>query len=308
MYIKICTYVCIAYISSHSKGPEQEQLRSPFVPYVRNTAERSIRNFDSQPYIYIYTSILAYIHTYIKTYRQTHRHRHTDTHTQTHTHTSTQTLQTCDCFKSEHELHMAISRIGVLLDTLEEMGLVLSLEKSHVIIAISGTNCRDVVRRTIHHDAKGPYILIPRAQGRTSKLRVSQQVKYLGIQISYRLFEKQTVKHRIAAAQLTFSRLRRWLCNRNISLKQRLNIWRACVFSTLMYGIFPTGFTYNDVLQLQQCIFSMYRNMIGDQQFYHTAYPHPNPASLWPWSPAPIVAQCWRPTAAPARSTTQWPL
>ena len=51
IYIYICTYVYIAYISSHSKGPEQEQLRSPFVPYVRNTAERSIHNFDSQPYI-----------------------------------------------------------------------------------------------------------------------------------------------------------------------------------------------------------------------------------------------------------------
>ena len=49
MYIFI--YFCIAYISSHSKGPEQDQLRSPFVPYVRNTAERSIHNFDSGPYI-----------------------------------------------------------------------------------------------------------------------------------------------------------------------------------------------------------------------------------------------------------------
>ena len=52
MYIYIYIYLCIAYISSHSKGPEQDQLRSPFVPYVRNTAERSIHNFDSGPYIH----------------------------------------------------------------------------------------------------------------------------------------------------------------------------------------------------------------------------------------------------------------
>ena len=50
MCIYIYIYLCIAYISSHSKGPEQDQLRSPFVPYVRNTAERSIHNFDSGPY------------------------------------------------------------------------------------------------------------------------------------------------------------------------------------------------------------------------------------------------------------------
>ena len=50
-------YLCIAYISSHSKGPEQDQLRSPFVPYVRNTAERSIHSFDSG-LIYIMYNIL----------------------------------------------------------------------------------------------------------------------------------------------------------------------------------------------------------------------------------------------------------
>ena len=65
VYIYIYKYLfnfCIAYISSHSKGPEQDQLRSPFVPYVRNTAERSIHNFDSAPYIYIYMCVwLIYV-------------------------------------------------------------------------------------------------------------------------------------------------------------------------------------------------------------------------------------------------------
>ena len=57
IYVYIYIYLCIAYISSHSKGPEQDQLRSPFVPYVRNTAERSTHNFDSGPYTYIYMCI-----------------------------------------------------------------------------------------------------------------------------------------------------------------------------------------------------------------------------------------------------------
>ena len=46
-------YIYVKPIFHHTKGPEQDQLRSPFVPYVRNSAERSIHNFDSQPYIYI---------------------------------------------------------------------------------------------------------------------------------------------------------------------------------------------------------------------------------------------------------------
>ena len=70
MYIIYVTYnvyiyICIAYISSHSKGPEQEQLRSPFVPYVRNTAERSIHNLDSGPYIYIYMIIYVHINIWV---------------------------------------------------------------------------------------------------------------------------------------------------------------------------------------------------------------------------------------------------
>ena len=55
-YIYIYIYVIylyIAYISFLSKGPEQNQLRSLFILYVRNTAERSIYNFDSELYINI---------------------------------------------------------------------------------------------------------------------------------------------------------------------------------------------------------------------------------------------------------------
>ena len=64
--IYIYIYLCIAYISSHSKGPEQDQLRSPFVPYVRNTAERSIHNFDSGPYTYIYIYVYIYVYIYYR--------------------------------------------------------------------------------------------------------------------------------------------------------------------------------------------------------------------------------------------------
>ena len=73
IFICICLYVyiylsifhlCIASISSHAKGPEQDQLRSPFVPYVRNTAERSIHNCDSQPFFNSTISIYIYIIIY----------------------------------------------------------------------------------------------------------------------------------------------------------------------------------------------------------------------------------------------------
>jgi len=176
-------------------------------------------------------------------------------------------LHSCDCFLNETELQLALKRIGILLDVIEDMGLTLALDKSHAMISIGGTNCRDISRKIIQVDSQGPHLLIPRAGGRVSRLPLCSHTKYLGVHIGYRLFEKHTVQHRIHAANITFSRLRRWLRCKRIGLKYRLHMWRACVLSTLTYGIFSVGFTLRDALLLQQCIFKMYRVMVGDYSF-----------------------------------------
>lgn len=181
-------------------------------------------------------------------------------------------LHCCEVFRSETQLQAVLQRIGILLDTLEVLGVQLSLEKSHAIIKIGGTNCRDIQRKYILTDAQGPYILIPRAHGGFSRLPVRTQAKYLGVMVGYNLFERKTVQMRIKAARHSFARLRRWLCSKQIPKKTRLQLWHSCVFSTLVYGIFSTGFTQTDLLQLQQCIFTMYRQLVGDHSYltHHT--------------------------------------
>lgn len=166
---------------------------------------------------------------------------------------------------------MALQRIGILLDTLDMLGVQLSLEKSHAIIKIGGTNCRDIQRKYVMTDSNGPYIMIPRANG-DSRLPIKTQAKYLGIMVGYNLFERCTVRARLKAARHTFARLRRWICAKQIPKKTRLQLWHSCVFTTLVYGLFSTGFTQTDLLQLQQCIFLMYRQLIGDHSFatHHT--------------------------------------
>jgi len=178
----------------------------------------------------------------------------------------------CEVFRSEVQLQDALHRIGILLDTLELLGVQLSLEKSHAIIKIGGTNCRDIQRKYILTDNHGPYLLIPRGSGSMSRLPVRTQAKYLGVMVGYNLFEHKTIQMRIKAARHSFARLRRWLCAKQLSKKTRLQLWHSCVFSTLVYGIFPTGFTQTDLLQMQQCILTMYRQLIGDHSFltHHT--------------------------------------
>jgi hypothetical protein len=51
MYIFIYLFIyCLYFITLQRSGTRP--VTKPFVPYVRNTAERSIHNFDSGPYIY----------------------------------------------------------------------------------------------------------------------------------------------------------------------------------------------------------------------------------------------------------------
>jgi hypothetical protein len=177
-------------------------------------------------------------------------------------------LHCCETFQNEHELHAAIQRIWVLLDILELlMGMKLSLAKSHALINICGTNSRKVLQKIVHVDATGPYIEIPRANNSMSRLPVKTSAKYVGVILSYQRFESLTVETRLQAARTTFTRLRRWLCSKQIPLTYRLQMWKACVFATMVYGIFATGFTMSDVLQIQQCIFGMYRQMTGDHSF-----------------------------------------
>ena len=175
-------------------------------------------------------------------------------------------LHCCEEFYSEMQLQSALKRIGILLDTLDKLGVQLSLEKSHAIVKIGGTNCRHLHNKYVKTDSKGPYIMIPRAHGE-SRLPVQTQAKYLGVMVGYNLFERNTVRTRLKAARHTFARLRRWLCAKQISRKTRLQLWHSCVFTTLVYGIFSTGFTQVDLLQIQQGVFLMYRQLLGDHSF-----------------------------------------
>lgn len=55
-------------------------------------------------------------------------------------------------FKSRQQLMCEISRIGLILDTLESMGLQLSLEKSFILLEIAGTHSRKIRSSLVKQD------------------------------------------------------------------------------------------------------------------------------------------------------------
>ena len=69
-------------------------------------------------------------------------------------------------------------------------------------------------------------------------------LEYLGVKLSYHHFELQTAKLRADKAHGNFSRLHKVLrTNGPLSVVQRLRVYKACVLSSLMYGLIGVGLT-----------------------------------------------------------------
>ena len=171
-------------------------------------------------------------------------------------------LHTGEIFRSTDQLRAAIHRIGLVLDAMEEMGLTLALDKTFVLLHICGTNCRTIKKQIIQHDHQGPYLEVPRVGKSPTRLRIRTQAKYLGVTVSYTTIEALTMQTRMKAAQITFQRLKRWLCTSRISLRSRLQMWQSCVFMSLIYGLFAVDLTLPLLQKAQTFIFGMYRKIL----------------------------------------------
>jgi len=190
-----------------------------------------------------------------------------------------------DVFYSEWELEQILCKFGILLDVIERHGLTISLSKSMVLISIGGTNCRKVQARLLHRDDHGCFLFIPRADGRQSKLPVQKTACYLGVQMSYNMPEMLTLQHRMKAARQAFFRLQKWLRARGITLKTRLQLWRSCIYSTLVYGLLASNLTHPGLTQLSTFIMGTLRQVVGNFSFLtkmthrqflrHYDLPHP---------------------------------
>eukprot|EP00438_Fugacium_kawagutii_P010194 Skav234226 [mRNA] locus=scaffold1464:222296:226312:+ [translate_table: standard] len=115
---------------------------------------------------------------------------------------------------------------------------------------------------------------------------VVSKTRYLGVQISYGLIEEQTVMYRLEQATANFHRIRRWLRCRTIKRETRLAIWRSCVWSSMVYGIFAVGFQQKHIHLLQQTAFRHIRYALLDHS-YRTHRTHQEVLASVNW-PTPL--------------------
>ena len=69
------------------------------------------------------------------------------------------------------------------------------------------------------------------------RLPLVKQHTYLGIRVSYQNYEALTLSHRLQHSWSAFHRLLPALRSKSLSLRQRLQIWQACPYASLAYGL-----------------------------------------------------------------------
>lgn len=159
-------------------------------------------------------------------------------------------------FSSVAEFQTAIQRAGQLMDVIENAGLPINTDKTVALCRFSGTHSALITKKYILRTKTGTFLCIPRADSGPSKIKLVKDCTYLGVKISYGAFERLTIQHRLNAGSRTQASLHKWLhLKTGLHPKQRLKIWRQCVFSSMTHGLFATGFTQQDLVLLhRQCM------------------------------------------------------
>ena len=121
------------------------------------------------------------------------------------------------------------------------------------------------LKAIIHKDGKA-FLRVPLKDGVVSDaldLSIVKKHTYLGISIEYGQFEKDTLTHRCSLAWGAFGRLKPILCDRSISRRQRLQLWQACVFATLQYGLTCTDLTSSGAKRVRTLVAQQVRSIAG---------------------------------------------
>ena len=92
-------------------------------------------------------------------------------------------------------------------------------------------------------------------------LPLVSKTDYLGVTLSYRAFDHDTVVRRVKAANICFRILRKWLLDQHHPLTIRLRLYNQCVLPTVSYGIHEMGISARSFQMITGLITKHHRTM-----------------------------------------------
>ncbi|CAE7778052.1 unnamed protein product, partial [Symbiodinium sp. KB8] len=151
-------------------------------------------------------------------------------------------------FRSREEVTQAIHEAGIIIEVFEGHGLMVSKDKTAVLLRLAGPQAT-ALRRKITKRVEGQSHLV---LGPDLTLPLKAKHVYLGAIISFDRFEEYTADHRCQAGIATYHRLRKHLHSKRAwPLHKRIRLWKAYVLPTVFYALTASGLTSNGAARLR---------------------------------------------------------
>ena len=169
-------------------------------------------------------------------------------------------------FDSPASLNLAMQQGERLLNTLAEYHLGVSLTKTVALFEARGMEAEKARAQYLDESKTDHFV---RVGGWRLPHRLDHE--YLGVKSSYRGFERATYTHRRQKATKAYCRLIHVLkAKRSLSVRTRLRLWYACVWSVLKHGLSTVGISKEVAEELTGYVAKQLRTIAGSHsQFTH---------------------------------------
>ncbi|CAE7448983.1 unnamed protein product [Symbiodinium natans] len=138
------------------------------------------------------------------------------------------------------------TQISKIVAVLEDHGMQLSPGKTVVLYSLWGTQVHACLKPMLYqHATLGKCLRIGAANltGKCYLLPVVMSHEYLGVKLSYKNFEWQTLKHRLRHSWIAYNRLSALPKSKALPVHKRLQLHQCICLATLRYGLSCTGLT-----------------------------------------------------------------
>ncbi|CAE7660156.1 MCAT [Symbiodinium sp. CCMP2592] len=160
-------------------------------------------------------------------------------------------------------MEQAVSELRLVLKIFSRFGMKVNEKKTQALLMVAGTDKGKVHKHYVRSGNEGKRLLLS-PKDPTKWLPLVTQANYLGLIIAYDRFEALSTRHRIAKANQ-----RRWvlapvLHSRKLAVRYKLQIYRSCVQSSLLYGLHSFGLTPKLMNEVQATAMKHLRAVVSD--------------------------------------------
>ncbi|CAE7708124.1 MCAT [Symbiodinium sp. CCMP2592] len=160
-------------------------------------------------------------------------------------------------------LEKSIAELRTILKIFARFGMKVNEKKTQALLMVTGSDKGKVHKHYVRTGHEGKRLLLS-PKDPTRWLPLVTQAPYLGLILSYDRFEALSTRHRISKANQ-----RRWalapvIHSRRLGVKYKLQVWRSCVQSTLLYGLHAFGLTPKLMHEIQVTAMKHIRAVVSD--------------------------------------------